>query len=163
METNYEKAINSMSDTYLEEMMDAHPDHSDEDLDIINKILSYRTMTVPLKLNVKDHHYATVLRKTGTLPTEIMFNEKFVHIEQFVCTITIEGIDLPWLVVLTRAEKFEKRMGKANGMAPMTLKEIHDRYLDGESIYFGIVIYGAKEPYFVSIERIEKILGIESE
>ena len=46
----------------------------------MDRVLSYRKMSVPLKLTVKDHHYATVLRKTGTLPPEIMFDEKYVHI-----------------------------------------------------------------------------------
>lgn len=161
--SEFEKAVNSMSDTYLEEMINAHPEHTAEDLDIINNILSYRVMTVPLKLKVKNHHYATVLRKTGTLPNEIMFDKKYVDINQFVLSIKSGDDEIRMLVVLTRASKFDKKMGKANAMVPMAIKEIYNSYLLDKNNYFGIAIFGANEPYFVSTERIEQLLGIESD
>lgn len=160
-----EMAKNSMKDTYLEEIINNHYEQTEDDVEAVDRVLSYRKMSVPLKLTVKDHHYATVLRKTGTLPPEIMFDEKYVNIEN----ITNEFLEdkqviMTWVVVLTRVEKcskeMERVMGKYKAIAPMNLKEIYDRYLAGRD-YTGIIIYGGKNPYPVSIERIKKVLNIE--
>ena len=158
-----EMTINSMKDTYLEEIINNHYEQTEEDLEIVDRVLAYRKMSVPLKLTVKDHHYATVLRKTGTLPPEIMFDEKYVHIETILNTIAVGGKDVgAFLVTLTRAEKVEKRMGKPNAMACMNLQEVYDRYLKN-SDYLGIMIYGGNSPYPISIERIKRILNIKEE
>ena len=158
-----EKMVNSMSDTYLEEIIDKHYEHTEEDIEAVDRVIAYRKMSVPLKLTVKDHHYATVLRKTGTLPPEIMFDEKYVHIENILNTISVDGKVLgAFLVVLTRAEKVKKEMAKPNAMACMNLKEIYDRYLKNKD-YLGIMIHGGNKPYPVSIERIERLLGIVKE
>ena len=159
--------LNKLHDTYLEEVINAHPEMNEEDREAINKVLSYRKMAVPLKLTVKDHHYATVLRKTGSLPNEIMFNEKYVHIENITTEITFKkDLTMTWLVVLTRVEKcskeIEKIMGKYKAIASMNLKEVYDHYLAGRN-YMGILIYGGDEPYPVSIDRVKAILGIENQ
>ena len=160
-----EMAMNSMKDTYLEEIINEHYEQTEEDVDAVDRVLSYRKMSVPLKLTVKDHHYATVLRKTGTLPPEIMFDEKYVHIENITNEVSKDKqLIMTWVVVLTRVEKcskeMERVMGKYKAIAPMSLKEIYDRYLVGRD-YTGIMIYGGNNPYPVSIERIKKVLNIE--
>ena len=70
---------------------------------------------------------------------------------------------MTFLVVLTRAEKIDKRkMAKPNSVAVMNLRDIYNRYLQDDK-YFGILICGGNDPYPVSMERIEKILKIEGE
>lgn len=155
-----EMTINSMKDTYLEEIINEHYEQTEEDLEAVDRVISYRKMSVPLKLTVKDHHYATVLRKTGTLPPEIMFDEKYVHIETILNTISVNGKDVgAFLVVLTRAEKMDKKMAKPNAMACMNLADIYERYLKNNE-YLGIMIHGGNNPYPVSVERIRRLLNV---
>jgi len=156
---NLEATVNMMNDTYLEEVINAHYDQTDEDVEAVNKVISYRKMIVPLQIEVKDHHYATVLRKTGSLPEDILYNEKYCEIRQFFKTFHLsDGSKMSFLAVLTRASKFDKKMGKVTAMAAMDLREIYERYLKGND-YTGILIIGGDNPYPVSIERIEKILN----
>ena len=157
--------VNKMNDTYLEEVINAHEGFDEEDRDAVNRVIEYRKMTVPLKLTVKDHHYETVLRKTGTLPNEIMFDEKYVHIENVTNVIYANKQEvMTCVVVLTRASKvnkeMEKVMGKHKAMAAMNLREIYNHYLK-DTDHAGIIIYGGNNPYPVSMERIEEILKIK--
>ena len=78
-----EKTLNMMNDTYLEDVINAHYDQTDEDVEAVNRVISYRKMIVPLQIEVKDHHYATVLRKTGSLPEDILYNKDCCEIRQF--------------------------------------------------------------------------------
>ena len=159
-EQELQATLNAVNDTFLEETIDAHYDQTDEDLETVNRVISYRKMTVPLQVIIKDHHYATVLRKTGSLPAEILYNKDYCEIGNFFQNFTIgEDYKMSFLVVLTRASKFDKKMGKASAFAAMDLKEIYERFLKDTDLT-GIMIFGGENPYPVSFERIKSILKI---
>ena len=155
-----EATVNIMNDTFLEDVINAHYDQTDENVEAVNNVISYRKMIVPLQIEIKDYHYATMLRKTGSLPEDILYNEDYCEIRQFYETFNLsDGLKMSFLVVLTRASKFDKRMGKVTAMAAMDLREIYERYLEGND-YIGIIIIGGDNPYPISTERIEEILNI---
>ena len=152
-----------LNDTYLEEMINDHHDISDEDMDYIDNILSYRNMVVPFSLEIKDRKYAKMFKKTCSLPSDVLYNEDIVNIKNIDFTMTIDDENsFKFLVVLTRANQRIEEMPKVDAVGVMNLKEIYNNYLE-DSDYMGILIVGPEMPYPVSIFRIESILGINKQ
>lgn len=157
------QTIDSLNDDFLENIINNHFSFDSEDMDAVDKVLVYRQICMPLEYRVNDKRSWKKIRKEGFQSREECLDGESISTSPIFMTFSLEGVDgsITLLAALTQMKKAPDEIKqKANAYVGMPLREIYERYIKGTDIV-GIYIFGAKDAYVVTTERIEKLLNVD--